>query len=65
MTACIIPPVQASKVKSADTPEWDAALAAHHHALVKAGVTAWADEGKKLTTRPRPRKKPARAGSTT
>lgn len=67
MTTCIIPPAPAAKVKSADTPCWDAALAAHHEKLLAAGVTAWADEGKKLTTppRPRPRKKTAPAGSTT
>lgn len=57
MTACIIPPAPAAKVVSADTPEWDASLAAHHHKLLRAGVTTWADEGKKLTTAPRPRKR--------
>jgi hypothetical protein len=56
----IIPPAPAAKIQSGDTPCWDAALAAHHHGLVKVGVTAWADEGKRLTTaRPRPRKKMA------
>lgn len=54
MRKCIIPPAEATKIRSADTPEWDAALAAHHHKLLKAGVTTWADEGKKLTAARRP-----------
>ena len=61
MTKCIIPPATAAKLKSADTPCWDAALAKHHDRLVKAGVTTWADEGRTLVQpKPRtPRKKTA------
>lgn len=62
MRKCIIPPAPAAKILSTDTPEWEASLAAHHHKLLKAGVTTWADEGKKLTAKPRPRKKPAVTG---
>ena len=58
MRKCIIPPAPAAKIISADTPEWEASLAKHHHRLLKAGVTTWADEGKKLTAaNRRPRKK--------
>lgn len=64
MRKCIIPPAPAAKIVSADTPEWEASLAAHHHKLLKAGVTTWADEGKKLTANRR-KKKPASVGSTT
>jgi hypothetical protein len=54
----VIPPATAAQIRTGDTPCWDASLAKHHKALVSAGVTAWADEGKKLTARPRqPRKK--------
>lgn len=49
MRKCIIPPAPAAKILSADTPEWEASLAAHHRGLLRAGVTTWADEGKKLT----------------
>lgn len=53
----IIPPAAAAKVRGCETPEWDAALAAHHDDLVAAGIETWADEGAKLTAPPRPRKK--------
>lgn len=57
MTDLIIPPATAARVISGDTPCWEQSLAKHHAGLVKAGVTTWADEGKKLVPPPRPRKK--------
>lgn len=42
------------KIRTGDTPCWEAALAKHHKALVSAGVTTWAEEGRKLVpSRPR------------
>lgn len=58
----IIPPAQAAKVRTCETPCWDAALRKHHHRLVKAGVTTWADEGRTLV-QPKPRKKPTSKGA--
>lgn len=57
----VIPPAPPGKIRTGDTPCWEASLAAHHDGLLKAGVTAWADEGKRLTAAPRPRKKVAAA----
>lgn len=54
----MIPPAAAS-IRTGDTPCWEQSLAKHHAGLVKAGVTTWADEGKKLVTPPRPRQKKA------
>lgn len=60
--AIVIPTTTATAgtLRTGDTPCWEASLRAHHARLVKAGVTTWQAEGRKLTARPR--KKPATAG---
>lgn len=59
--AIVIPTATATAgtLRTGDTPCWEASLRAHHHKLLRAGVTTWADEGKKLTAKPRAKKTPA------